>query len=195
MLQCSESDGQVCGPVQEVPRSTETATVLVKTAEQQVKRQVPGLTAVERGVLRSACCGAWTGHKCRSDGSCLHCETGLRPTWEHMLVCTQLNFDMIDFSEIPRTIVDELRKTVETDTFAACAMMPKSYWTPPRGTPVEYEARLMAVRVFAKEASRKGIEYRQRCRELALENQRSEVVPTWYLRSTLWNATTYLADE
>ena len=39
---------------------------------------------------------------------------------------TQLNFDMIDFSEIPQAIVDELRKTVETDTFAACAMMPKS---------------------------------------------------------------------
>ena len=69
-----------------------------------------------------------------------------------MLVCTQLNFDMIDFSEIPQAIVDELRKTVETDTFAACAMMPKSYWTLPRDTPVEYEARLMAVRIFAKEA-------------------------------------------
>ena len=112
-----------------------------ETAEQPVKRQVPGLTATERSALRSVCCGAWTGHECRSDGSCLNCETGSRPTWEHMLVCTQLNFDMIDFSEIPQTIVDELRKTIETDTFAACAMMPKSYWTPPRGTPVEHEAR------------------------------------------------------
>ena len=136
-----------------------------ETAEQQVKRQVPGLTATERSV----CCGAWTGHKCRSDGRCLNCETGSRPTWEHMLVCTQLNFDMIDFSEIPQAYVDEVRKTVETDTFAACAMMPKSYRTPPRETLVEHEARLMAVRIFAKEASRKGIEYRQRCRELTLE--------------------------
>ena len=151
-----------------------------ETVEQQVKRQAPGLTAVERGVLRSACCGAWTGHECRSDGSCLHCDTGMRPTWEHMLVCTQLNFDTIYFSEIPRTIVDELRKTVEADTFAACAMMPKSYWTPPRGTPVEYDARLMAVRIFAKEASRKGIEYRQRCRELALETRGAK----WYQPGT-----------
>ena len=166
-----------------------------ETAEQQVERQVPGLTATERSVLWSACCGAWTGHKCRSDGSCLHCETGSRPTWEHMLVCTQLNFDTIDFSEIPQAIVDELRKTVETDMFAACAMMPKSYWTPPRDAPVEHEARLMAVRIFAKQASRKGIEYRQRCRELCLGDQRSEVVPTWDLRPRQRDAATHLADE
>ena len=123
-----------------------------ETAEQQVKRQVPGLTATERSVLRSVCCGAWTGHKCRSDGSCLNCETGLRPTWEQMLECTKLNFDAVDFSEIPQTIVDELRTTVETKTFAACAMMPMSYWTPLRGTPVEHEAR--------RESSRKKLRER-----------------------------------
>ena len=92
----------------------------------------------------------------------LHCETHWRPTWEHMLECTQLNFDAIDFSEVPQTTVDELRNTVETDTFAACAMMPNCYWNPPGDAPVEHEARIMAVRIFAKEASRKGIEYRQR---------------------------------
>ena len=49
-----------------------------------------------------------------------------------------------------------------------------------RDTPVEYEARLMAVRIFAKEASRKGIEYRQRCRELALEIRGAK----WYQPGT-----------
>ena len=48
-------------------------------SEQQVKRRVPSLTVTKRSILWSACCGAWTGHKCRSDG-CLHCETGMGPT-------------------------------------------------------------------------------------------------------------------
>ena len=115
-------------------------------SEQQAKRRVPGLPATERSGRRSACCGAWTGHSCRSDGSCLNWETGMRPTWEHMLVCTQLNFDAIDFSEIPQTRVEELRRTVEKDTYAACAMVLKSRCNPPEDAPVEHEARVLAVR-------------------------------------------------
>ena len=60
-----------------------------ETGVQQVKRRVPsGVRAVAR-----------------SDGSCLHCEIGSRPTWERLLECTQLKFDAIDFSEIPQTMM------------------------------------------------------------------------------------------
>ena len=111
----------------------------------------------------------------------------MRPTWEHMLVCTQLNFDAIDFSEIPQTRVEELRRTVEKDTYAACAMVLKSRCNPPEDAPVEHGK----LAYWPCEGHRVSPTMQGIC----TGDQRSEVVSTLDLWPRQRDATAHLADE